>query len=320
LSYYKLCAVSAATGILGNYRKAKRKGATLKEPYAKQPRVTTCYGFKIQDGRLLLPIRAGEVLRIPLNEHVKSTILGFTVRSVTLTEDRLSLSYANEIEAIKPQGFVGVDRNLDNVTVAMSDGSVKRLDLSETTGTKVIYREVRSHFKRNDVRIRRQVSGKYGRKQREKVQQILHHASKLVFMEAKTKQYGIVMEKLTGIRGLYHKGNWQGRWYRGRMNSWSYAEQQRQIEYKPRWEGLPVMYVHPHGTSSECSICGERMNPEENRMLRCPSCGYIVDRDVNAAKNILAGALRFGAVGLAHEAVVAEPASVQQSAKSMRGS
>jgi len=180
-----------------------------------------------------------------------------------------------------------------------------------------MYRDIRSHFKRNDVRIRRQVSSKYGRKQREKVQQILHHASKLIVKEAKAKKYGIAMEKLTGIR----RGNWRGRWYRGRMNSWSCAELQRQIEYKAKWEGLPVIYVHPHGTSSSCSICGKHMKPEENRMLRCASCGYTVDRDVNAAKNILAaGTLRFGVVGLAHEAMVAASATVRESAKSMRGS
>jgi putative transposase len=138
--------------------------------------------------------------------------------------------------------------------------------------------------------------------------------------EAKAKQYGIAMEKLTDIRKLYRRGNWQGCRYRGRMNSWSYAELQRQIEYKAKWKGLPVIHVHPHGTSSKCSICGKRMKPEENRMLRCPSCGYTVDRDVNAAKNILARALRFGAVGLTSEAMVTEPARVQQSAKSMRGS
>ena len=184
-----------------------------------------------------------------------------------------------------------------------------------------MYRGVRSHFKRNDVRIRREISGKYGQKQRDKVRQILHRASKSIVEEAKAKQYGITMEKLTGIRKLYRRGNWQGRWYRGRMNSWSYAELQRQIEYKARWEGLPVIYVHPHGTSSRCSICGEHMKPEENRMLQCPSCGYMVDRDVNAAKNILvAGTLRFGVVDLAGEAVVAASATVRKSAKSMRGS
>jgi putative transposase len=195
---------------------------------------------------------------------------------------RLSLAYTNEVQQLQPRGFIGVDRNLDNVTVAAADGTVQQHDLSEATRIRAMYRDVGSHFRRNDVRIRREISGKYGQKQREKVQQILHHASKLIVTEAKAKQYGIAMEKFTGIRRLYRRGNWQGRWHRGRMNSWSYGELQRQIEYKARWEGLLVIYVHTHGTSSKCSICGERMKPEENRMLRCPSCGYRVDRDVNA--------------------------------------
>lgn len=321
VSYYKLCAISAATGILRTYRKAKRKNPYVKKPYARRLGLTTCYGFKVRDGELSLPIRANEHVRVRLNQYVQAAVAGFTVRSVTLTEDTLSLAYANDLNEIRPEGFMGIDRNLGNITVAASDGTVLQHDLSEAARVKAVYREVRSRFKRNDVRIRCRVSRKYGRKQREKVQQILHHASKLIVAEAKAKQYGIAMEKLTGIRRLYRRGNWQGRWYRGRMNSWSYGELQRQIEYKAKWEGLPVIYAHPHGTSSRCSICGERMKPEENRKLHCPSCGYTVDRDVNAAKNILAaGRLRFGLVGLASEAMVAEPAIVRQSAKSMRGS
>lgn len=145
------------------------------------------------------------------------------------------------------------------------------------------------------MRIRREITGKYGRKQREKVKQILHHTSRLIVQQAKQNQFGIVMEELTGIRRLYHPGNGQGRWIRNRMNSWSYAELQRQIEYKARWEGLPVIYVHPHGTSARCSKCGFRMAriPEESRQLKCPTCRVSVDRDVNAAKNILARGVRF---------------------------
>jgi transposase len=91
------------------------------------------------------------------------------------------------------------------------------------------------------------------------------------------------------------------------MNSWSYYELQRQIEYKAHWEGIPVTYVNPNGTSVKCSICGSRMKPEENRQLKCCSCGFTVDRDVNAARNILARALRFGAIASATEAMVQEP-------------
>lgn len=310
MSYYKLCASSRATGILRNYRKARRKNPEIKEPYARRPQLTTCYGFKIraEAGVLLLPFKPRQPLPIPLSEHVLRVLSepGIQVRSVTLTNEALSISYAKELESIQPRGLIAIDRNLDNLTTADSDGEVTRQNLAKATEVKAIYREIRSHMQRNDLRISRRVAGKYGRKQRERVKQILHHASKQIVVDAKRRRFGIVMEKLTGIRKLYRKGNWQGRGYRGMMNSWSFRELQLQIEYKAQWEGIPVIYVNPHGTSVKCSICGSRMKPEENRQLKCRSCGFTVDRDVNAARNILARGVRFAPIALPGEAMVQE--------------
>jgi putative transposase len=309
MSYYKLCAISSATGILRNHRRMARHEEKPATPYVRRLRLTTCYGLKIKDGCLLLPHRPGERISIPLTRHVQATIRKHAVRSVTLTQGKLSLAYAKQVAEIKPDGFVGIDRNLNNVTLASTDGSIMKHDLSDATRVNATYREVRSRMRRNDVRIRREISSKYGWKQREKVNRILHHASKMIVQQAKDRDFGIVMEHLTGVRKLYRHGNGQGRWYRGRMNSWSYAELQRQIEYKARWEGLPITYVHPHGTSAKCSICGSRMAriPEENRTLKCPSCRVSVDRDVNAARNILARGVRFAPVALPVEAMVQEP-------------
>jgi len=311
MSYYKLCAISAATGILRNHRRAVRQGKKPRSPFVRNLCLTTCYGFRIRNSSLLLPHSPRERIRIALTSHVQATIRDHVVRSVTLTRDKLSLTYANQVSEINPHGFIGIDRNLDNFTLAATDGSITKHNLTEVTRVKAIYREVRSHMKRNDVRIRREITGKCGRKQREKVKQILHHASKQIVQQAKQRQFGIVMEKLTGIRRLYRRGNGQGHWIRGRMNSWSYGELQRQVEYKARWEGLPVIYVHPHGTSAKCSICGSRLArmPEENRQLHCPTCGVTMDRDVNAARNILARGVRFAPFALPIEAMVQEPAA-----------
>ena len=306
-SYYKLCAISKAAGILRNHRKARRNGRHVKDPYARRLQLVTCYGFKIKNSKLLIPVRLRQLISIPLNPHTISIISrpGLTARSIILTESALAITYAKESVPIHPHGVIGLDRNLDNVTSAASDGSVQSYSLTRATQIRAVYREIKSHAKRNDHRVRHRIFAKYGRRERNRVHQILHQTSKRIVAHAKQKQYAIAMEKLTGIRKLYRKGNGQGYAYRGRMNSWSFAELQRQVEYKARWDGIPIIYVNPQGTSARCSICGSRMKPEENRKLECRSCGLTVDRDVNAARNILARAVRFAAVASASEAMVA---------------
>jgi IS605 OrfB family transposase len=309
-SYYKLCAISATVGMLRNYRKAKRKNPHVNAPYARKSRLTTCYGFKIEGGNVLLPVRRGRRVSVPLTRRTQNTLSSHEPRSVTLTPTTMTITYRKWVEEVKPLGTVGIDRNLDNVTVAASDGPTIQYDLSAATRWKATYRKVKSHFKRNDYRIRRRICGKYGLKERNRVGQILHHASKTIIAEAKARQYCVVMERLTGIRRLYRRGNGQGRNYRAKMNSWSYAELQRQIQYKAKWEGIGVIYVPPRGTSGKCSRCGYKTIPEEGRMLRCLKCGVRMDRDVNAAKNIMAAGLRglrFRPDGAQGEAMVREP-------------
>jgi putative transposase len=244
MSYYKLCAISAAVGVLRNYRKASRQGQRPSPPYARKLRVTTCYGFRMTSNHLLLPVQPRRSVCIPLNKHTLQTISGHEVRSVTLTPHKLSIAFTKDVKEINSLGFMGVDRNLDNVTLADTDSQVRQIDLSKATEIKSMYRNIKSKFQRNDTRIRRKISQKYGLKERAKVQQILHHVSKQIVREAKRNQYGVAMENLTNLRKLYRRRNGQGAKYRFRLNSWSYAELQRQIEYKARWEGLPVILFY----------------------------------------------------------------------------
>ncbi|MBI3022150.1 MAG: transposase [Thaumarchaeota archaeon] len=58
--------------------------------------------------------------------------------------------------------------------------------------------------------------------------------------------------------------------------------------YKAEREGGRVILVSPSGRSQECSSC-HRVVPKDlsMRVHRCPECGLVLDRDVNAAKVIL---------------------------------
>jgi len=256
LGYYRLGAIGIATVMLHNYRKAKKKNPRTRIPWARKLMLTTCYGFRVKDSLLRLPVKPWRYVYLNLNTQTLKVLSGVDIRSVTLTPHSLSMTYRKDTIEIKPEGYVGVDRNLDNVTVASTDQTVRTFDLSKATRIASDYRYVKSQFKRNDARIRVRVFSKYGERQRNRVQSMLHNVSKRIVAEAKTKRYGIVMETLTGIRRLYRKGNGQSRNYRARMNSWSYGELQRQVEYKARWEGVKVIYVPARNTSKRCSICG----------------------------------------------------------------
>ncbi|TMI48464.1 hypothetical protein E6H20_09535 [Candidatus Bathyarchaeota archaeon] len=79
------------------------------------------YGFKIQNGHLRLPLKPGQYAHVKLNGHKLQALSGLDVRSVTLTSDSLSISYSKEATEIAPEGYVGIDRNLNNVTNASID-------------------------------------------------------------------------------------------------------------------------------------------------------------------------------------------------------
>jgi putative transposase len=55
--------------------------------------------------------------------------------------------------------------------------------------------------------------------------------------------------------------------------------------------GHEVIRVTPRFTSQKCHQCGEIVQKSLSvRTHLCPFCGYVADRDVNAAHNILAKA------------------------------
>jgi putative transposase len=52
--------------------------------------------------------------------------------------------------------------------------------------------------------------------------------------------------------------------------------------------GGKVIRINPRFTTQRCSQCGELVQKSLSvRTHICPSCGYVADRDVNAARNIL---------------------------------
>lgn len=60
------------------------------------------------------------------------------------------------------------------------------------------------------------------------------------------------------------------------------------VTYKAESAGRKVILVNPAYTSQMCSDCGSIVKKGlSERVHNCPKCGLIMDRDLNASKNIL---------------------------------
>ena len=80
-----------------------------------------------------------------------------------------------------------------------------------------------------------------------------------------------------------------------RVSDVSWFEFRRQLTYKSKWYGRQLVVVDRYYPSSQiCNVCkfNSGKKPEEIREWICPNCNSKLDRDLNAAKNILEEGLR----------------------------
>ena len=74
------------------------------------------------------------------------------------------------------------------------------------------------------------------------------------------------------------------------VNDVSFGELRRQIEYKAETNGVKVTKADRfYASSKTCSVCGEKKEDLtlRDRTYRCPHCGAVIDRDLNASLNLL---------------------------------
>ena len=80
----------------------------------------------------------------------------------------------------------------------------------------------------------------------------------------------------------------------------SWSEFRSLLTYKADWHGRTVIVVDRwYPSSKTCSHCGHLLDtlPLHLREWTCPGCGEVHDRDVNAARNILAAGRAVTACG-----------------------
>ncbi len=98
----------------------------------------------------------------------------------------------------------------------------------------------------------------------------------------------IVIENLTDIRkNMKIKRRTQTS---RRVHCWTFDQLRGFIEYKAEERGCTVVAVDPRHTSQTCSRCGHqaRNNRRSRGWFKCRACGFQLNADLNASRNIAA--------------------------------
>lgn len=179
------------------------------------------------------------------------------------------------------QNVIGIDLNTTGHVAVLSNpdtGKVWKLG-KEANHIAVKYREIRRKL---------QKAGKYRKvkqikdRQSRIIRNLNHHISKKIVDIAVKSNAGIIrLEKLTHIRQRARKA---AKTFRYSLNSWSFYQLQKFVEYKAKLQGIVVSYVDPSYTSQTCSRCGH-IGDRYNKSFKC-LCGHVDHADANASFNI----------------------------------
>ena len=279
-------------------------------------------GFWLKDGVLCLS-KIGDV-RIVQHRPIEGK-----VKTLTVTRGRAGKWYAvfsSEVE-VKPirnrLPAVGVDLGLNSL-VALSDGTLIEAPRSYRNAESRLRSVQRSLSRKrrgskNREKARRRVASVCERVANRRRDYAYKTARMIVNRYERVYVEDLNVQSMMGNRGL-SKSLGDAGWGMLR-NALTYMAE--------RSEGVTV-FVNPRNTSQLCSRCGAYVRKDLSmRVHRCPECGLTIDRDVNAALNVLKRGLKIGLERAEYSPVgevtatqlieVGQVASVSQEAHLFRG-
>jgi len=243
-------------------------------------------GFRFKGGKLILPcVGAIEIKmhRIPIGTLKRCTV----IRDVDqwycciTTDDGIGKSTITTVDTSKP---VGIDVGLLN-WLTLSDGKKIQNTLDFGAQAKHIEELQRSLSRkqkgsRNREKARMSLA-KAWRHVRRCRDDFVHKTSKILTDD----EYAVVVFEKLNIANMVKNHSLA----QAIMDA-TWGKLRLYTAYKVERRGGQVILVNPNGTSQKCSRCGvvkEKRLGLDERVFECDSCGLVIDRDLNAAINIL---------------------------------
>ena len=276
--------------------KRKRKELKSRCPESKNPAIRydkRSYTVWLDREEISLStIEGRQKFKIEISDYFKQ-YLDWKVTSANLKYDKrlkkffLNITVEKEVPDVEPVNFyVGVDLGLRKLAVvSTADGKVNKFfDGGHIRAVSERYYALRKRLASKGTPSAKRHLKKLSQKEKRFRRHINHKVAKEIVSLIPAGGV-IVLEKLKGIRKKIKANKQNRRW----IHSWNFAQLQQFIEYKAQSKGIKVVYVDARYSSQKCSRCGyiSRSNRIDQSHFVCKHCGYFLNADLNASRNIV---------------------------------
>jgi len=194
----------------------------------------------------------------------------------------LSIVWQKEVEDIQQHEnpyILGVDRGVNKVAVC-SDNTFYSGHIIKVSNR---YHRLRKQLQHRGTKSAKRHLRKISQKENRFRKDTNHCVAKQIVSSVPAGSV-IVLEDLKHVR----KRMKVNRKLRRKLHGWSFYQLEDFLKYKAEARGIAVDYVDARYTSQKCSKCGhiERGNRQYQSGFKCKHCGFSLNADLNAARNI----------------------------------
>ena len=192
---------------------------------------------------------------------------------------------------------VGIDLGVKELAVISYNGGQKSKAFKSVNKTKKVRRlKKRLKQKQRNISRKNRANGNYSKtkrvlKEEAKTKKLCRRLANIRqnYTHHTTTEIVNLNPSKIAIEDLNVSGMMKNRHLAEAIQGQTWREFRRQIEYKAEWAGIEVIYAdRTYPSSKKCSVCGaiKKDLKLKDRVYRCDVCGLVIDRDLNAARNL----------------------------------
>jgi len=308
--------VMALRDALAIYRSWRKRGGRKPKPKIRKPflRLSIPYNAELENGRIRITIERGKYvwLRLKIGKYQQPFIKALNEGKLKLGEivvkrGYIILTVKKESLPYQPEGYLALDINeksINGVLYKNGEFSFLKWSLGKVYSLNQTYTKLTEKLQKkypNRWALWRKVNRKRFKNRARKVDWHLHNITRQIVDFAEKEKALIILEDLKNIKNRINKRKLKKNKYSGkvqphrtkpksllgRLNRACFRKIEFMINYKAKWNNIPLTYIKPHYTSRICPRCGwiDRKGLR-GHVFTC-KCGFKLNRHYVACLNLL---------------------------------